>query len=116
MDSELLEWLSYQEVQNLDSEDLMQSLEDMLQTTEVKNLEQIMQNQDQTDLIIQKIEDSDSHLEELEERLEEYIQKIKKLREKTLPLEQSNSALATEQQNVSNLVNALTQALNQHSA
>jgi len=115
MDSELLEWLSYQEVQNLDSEDLMQSLEDMLQTTEVKNLEQIMQNQDQTDLIIQKIEDSDSHLEELEERLEEYIQKIKKLREKTLPLEQSNSALATEQQNVSNLVNALTQALNQHS-
>ncbi|CAG9328132.1 unnamed protein product [Blepharisma stoltei] len=114
MDSELLEWLSYEELQQLASENLVESLENKLQKTEKQNIDQILQNQTQTQDLINQIDLADTYLQELQEKMEGFLKKIQETRNKTIPLEQQNMQFAIQQNNTAALIQTLSNALNKH--
>lgn len=111
MDPELLEWLAYEELQELGSEDLVQNLEIKLQKTEKLNIDQILSNQTQTHDLLEQIDTADVYLQELQEKMESFLKKIQDVRKKTIPLEQENMQFAIQQNNTAALIQTLSNAL-----
>ncbi|OMJ86244.1 hypothetical protein SteCoe_12309 [Stentor coeruleus] len=107
MDSDLLEWLSYEELQELETDNLIGELQSKLRKTEKFNIEQIMMNQVKSQELIEEINKADLQLDQLQSFTQSTIDKIQELRQRAGPLESDNSQYIIEQRNLVSLSNYL---------
>ncbi|OMJ90505.1 hypothetical protein SteCoe_7092 [Stentor coeruleus] len=107
IDSDLLEWLSYEELQELETDNLIGELQSKLRQTEKFNIEQIMMNQVKAQELIEEINKADSQLDQLQGFVQSTIDKIQELRQRAGPLESDNSQYIIEQRNLVTLSNYL---------
>lgn len=108
MDSELLEWLSYEELEKLEGENLVFELSEKLMETEKFNIEQITSNQSRAEELIRQIEKADSELQKLQNFVQGTLDRLQDLRHRAGPLETESVQYMIEQKNLAALMNALT--------
>ena len=103
MDSDLLEWLSYEELQELETDNLIPELKAKLLVTEKFNIEQIVLNQEKTQMLVREIDKVDEQLQSLQSFIQSNLDKIQELRLRAGPLEAENENYIIEQLNISAL-------------
>lgn len=107
MDPDLLEWLSYEELQELKTDNLISELQSKLMISEKYNIEQIMLNQVKSQELMQEIDKADQQLELLQNCIQEKLDKVQELRHRAGPLESENSYYMIEQANIAALTTYL---------
>jgi hypothetical protein len=100
MDPDLLEWLSYDELQELETDNLIAELQAKLTASEKFNIEQIILNQSQSKELIKEIDKADQDLELLSKHIQSHLDKVQDLRHRAGPLEIENSQYIIEQKNI----------------
>ena len=108
MDSDLLEWLSYEELQELETDNLISELGVKLRITEKFNIEQILENQVKSQELIVELDKADQQLQQLQDFIQGNLDKIQELRQRDGPLETANAQYITEQLNISSLARYLS--------
>lgn len=103
MDPDLLEWLSYEELQELETDNLVSELQAKLRVTEKYNIEQILINQAKSQELIEEIDKADKELQYLQDFVQDNIDKVQELRHRAGPLEAENAQYIMEQQNITSL-------------
>jgi hypothetical protein len=107
MDQDLLEWVSYEELQELETDNLIKELQSKLLVTEKFNIDQITLNQSKSQELIREIDLADSHLSQLQTFLQSTLDNLQEIRSRTGPLEAETSAYRVEQRNLSSLRSVL---------
>lgn len=107
MDPELLEWLAYEELQELESENLVKELTMKLMETEKFNIDHITENQKKSEELIHMIDQADGSLQNLQSFLQSTLDKLQDLRHRAGPLETDSIQYMTEQRNLMSLFTAL---------
>ena len=107
MDAELLEWLAYEELQELESENLVKELTQKLMETEKFNIEQITENQKKSEELIREIDKADESLQSLQKFVQATLDKLQDLRHRAGPLESESAQYMIEQKNLMSLFSAL---------
>jgi hypothetical protein len=108
MDSELLEWLSFEELEKLEGENLVNDLTKKLMETEKFNIEQITNNQSKAEELIRQIDKADLELKKVQEFVQETLDRLVDLRHRAGPLENESVQYMIEQRNLMALMNALS--------
>ena len=111
MDPDLLEWLSYEELQELETDNLIQELESKLTQTQKFYIEQILMNQMKSQELSEEIDKADVQLQQLQDFVQSNLDKLQDLRQRAGPLESENSQYITEQKNIASLSNHLSNLL-----
>ena len=108
MDADLLEWLSYEELQELETDNLLSELQSKLTKTEKLNIDQILINQSKSQDLIQEIDIIDKHLQDLQSFIQSNLEKVQEIRQRAGPLEAENSQYIIEKNNISSLIKYLS--------